>query len=271
MMPDDQLKQFTPAEVLSLLAYLAAPAQVPVLADEKNASTLFNGRDLTGWQGNMDLWSVENGELVGRSQGLKKNEFLISDMAATNFKLSFEVKLVGNAGNSGVQFRSTPQEHGVKGYQADIGEGWWGKLYEEEGRALLWPKSGEEHVKKGEWNKYEIVADGSQVKTYINGQLCVDLDDAPGARRGIFALQLHSAAPPKFASAVSSWSQSSRNGTLSLSYNLLSESQLCTKNYLRKLCACPHELTHRYQQQRRTMGLPSVWTLLPWQSGLLER
>ena len=192
MMPDDQLKQFTPAEVLALLAYLGAPAQVPVLADEKNAANLFNGRDLTGWQGNMELWSVDNGELVGRSQGLKKNEFLISDMAAANFKLTFEVKLVGNAGNSGVQFRSTPEEHGVKGYQADIGEGWWGKLYEEEGRGLLWPKSGEEHVKKGQWNKYEIVADGRQIKTYINGELCVDLDDAPGARRGIFALQLHS-------------------------------------------------------------------------------
>ena len=195
MMPDDQLKQFTPAEVLALLAYLSAPAQVPVLADEKNASTFFNGRDLTGWQGNAELWSVENGELVGRSQGLKKNEFLISEMAAANFKLSFEVKLVGNAGNSGVQFRSAPEEHGVKGYQADIGEGWWGKLYEEEGRGLLWPKSGEEHVKKNEWNKYEIVADGRQIKTYINGQLCVDLDDAPGARRGIFALQLHSGGP----------------------------------------------------------------------------
>ncbi len=195
MMPDDQLKQFTPEEVLALLAYLAAPAQVPVLADDKNAATLFNGRDLTGWQGNAELWSVDGGEIVGRSQGLKENEFLVSEMAATNFKLSFEVKLVGNAGNSGVQFRSTPQEHGVKGYQADIGEGWWGKLYEEEGRGLLWPKSGEEHVKKGEWNKYEIVADGRQVKTYINGQLCVDLDDAPGARRGIFALQLHSGGP----------------------------------------------------------------------------
>ncbi len=195
MMPDDQLKQFTPAEVLALLAYLAAPAQVPVLADEKNAMNLFNGRDLTGWQGNTELWSVENGEVVGRSQGLKKNEFLISDMAASNFKLTFEVKLVGNAGNSGVQFRSTPEEHGVKGYQADIGEGWWGKLYEEEGRGLLWPKSGEEFVKKDEWNKYEIVADGRQVKTFLNGQPCVDLDDAPGARRGIFALQLHSGGP----------------------------------------------------------------------------
>ena len=48
------------------------------------------------------------------------------------------------------------------------------------------------HVKKGEWNHYEIEADGSHIRTWINGQLCVDLDDPDGKRRGIFALQLHS-------------------------------------------------------------------------------
>ncbi len=195
MMPDDQLKQFKPREVVALLAYLATSQQVPILADKNNAATLFNGKDLTGWRGDEKLWSVENGELVGKSEGLKKNEFLVSELAADNFKLEFEVKLVNNEGNSGVQFRSEPQEHGVRGYQADIGKGWWGKLYEEEGRALLWPKSGEEHVRLGEWNKYEIIADGRRIQTKINGQLCVDLDDAPGARRGIFALQLHSGGP----------------------------------------------------------------------------
>ncbi|MGN6136510.1 MAG: PVC-type heme-binding CxxCH protein, partial [Aureliella sp.] len=192
MMPDDQLKQFSPKEVVALLAYLGAPAQVPILADEKNAATLFNGKDLSGWHGTDGLWSVENGELVGRTSGLKKNEFLVSDLAAANFKLVFEVKLVDNAGNSGVQFRSQSMEHGVKGYQADIGAGWWGKLYEEEGRGLLWKESGEEYVKLGDWNTYEIVADGRRIQTRINGHLCVDLDDAPGPRLGIFALQLHS-------------------------------------------------------------------------------
>lgn len=195
MMPDDQLKQFTPDEVLALITYMGTPAQVPLLADEKNAMNLFNGKDLSGWRGAEELWSVENGELVGRSSGLKHNEFLVSDMAAANFKLTFEVKLVDNAGNSGVQFRSTPQEEGVQGYQADIGKGWWGKLYEEEGRGLLWPKSGEEYVKEGDWNSYEILANGRKIQTRINGNLCVDLDDAPGARRGIFALQLHSGGP----------------------------------------------------------------------------
>ena len=80
----------------------------------------------------------------------------------------------------------------MKGYQADIGPGWWGKLYEEHGRALLEAKGGEEFVKKGDWNHYEIVAAGSRVRTWINGNLCVDRDDPEGARRGVIGLQLHS-------------------------------------------------------------------------------
>jgi putative membrane-bound dehydrogenase-like protein len=194
VMPDDQLKQFQEHEVLALFAYLRDDQQVPMLATKENAAQLFNGRDLTGWTGDSQLWSVENGEIVGRTAGLSHNTFLIRDLAVEDFRLSFDVKLVDNAGNSGVQFRSQPIEgfEEVRGYQADVGVGWWGKLYEENGRALLWDKSGEEHVKPGEWNHYEIEAIGSRIRTWINGRPCVDLDDPDGARRGIIALQLHS-------------------------------------------------------------------------------
>ena len=195
MMPDDQLKQFSEHEIRSLIAYLRGRSQVPLLATQENAATLFNGKDLTGWTGDSELWSVEHGAIVGRTQGLGHNEFLVSDMAARDFRLTLEVKLVDNAGNSGIQFRSTPHNGEVRGYQADIGAGWWGKLYEELGRALLWDKSGEAHVKPGEWNTYEIVARGSHIRTSINGELCVDLEDPAGARQGIFALQLHSGGP----------------------------------------------------------------------------
>ena len=62
--------------------------------------------------------------------------------------------------------------------------------------ALLVEQVGrEDHVKADDWNDYEIVASGSKIRTWINGQSCVDLDDPPGARRGIFALQLHSGGP----------------------------------------------------------------------------
>lgn len=194
MMPEDQLKQYSEEEILSLIAYLRGRAQVPMKATKENASLLFNGRDLTGWSGDPKLWSVESGEIVGRSPGLPHNTFLVSDLAAGDFKLSFDVKLTPNSGNSGVQFRSRPLQGftEVRGYQADIGEGWWGKLYEEHGRALLWEKSGEEHVYPGEWNHYEIEADGSRIRTWINGKPCVDLDDPAGKRSGIIALQIHS-------------------------------------------------------------------------------
>jgi hypothetical protein len=80
----------------------------------------------------------------------------------------------------------------MKGYQADIGVGWWGKLYEENGRGLLWDKSGEAFLKPGQWNDYEVVAVGSRLRTYLNGKECVNLDDPSGARAGITAFQLHS-------------------------------------------------------------------------------
>ena len=197
MMPEDQLKQFSPPEVLSLFAYLMGKSQVPMRATKENAGQFFNGTDLAGWTGDPKLWSVENGEIVGRSPGLEHNSFLMSDLAAKDFRLSLEIKLVDDVGNSGVQFR-TESLNGyeeVQGPQADAGPGWWGKLYEENGRQLLSDKSGEEHVKKGEWNQYEIRAEGHHIQTWINGKPCVDLEDPAGKMSGVFALQIHSGVP----------------------------------------------------------------------------
>ncbi|HEY7329618.1 MAG TPA: PVC-type heme-binding CxxCH protein [Gemmataceae bacterium] len=196
MMPDDLLKPLSDDEVRSLIAYLRHPSQVPMLATPDNAKDFFNGKDLTGWDGDAKLWSVENGEIVGKSPGLKRNEFLKSQMQAADFRLTLKVKLTPNKENSGIQFHSMALPDGeMRGPQADAGAGWWGKLYEENGRGLLWDKSGEAHVKADEWNEYEIVAEGSRVRTYINGKLCVDLNDAALSRRGIFALQIHAGGP----------------------------------------------------------------------------
>jgi putative membrane-bound dehydrogenase-like protein len=196
MMPDDILKPLAEREVRSLVAYLASAAQTAQLATADTAPNLFNGRDLTLWQGDPALWKVEQGELVGRSTGLDHNEFLKSELLVGDFRLEFSVLLADNQGNSGVQFRSQVLPDGsVQGYQADIGPGWWGKLYEEHGRGLLWDRSGENHVQPGQWNAYVVEAQGSRIRTWINGQLCVDLDDPPGARQGIIALQLHSGGP----------------------------------------------------------------------------
>ncbi len=196
MMPEGLLAGLKKDEVRDLIAYLGSARQVPVLADAKNATTLFNGKDLAGWAGDEKLWHVENGEIVGKTDGLKRNEFLFSRMAAADFKLTFKIKLANNAGNSGMQFRSQALNDGeAKGYQADVGAGWWGKLYEENGRGLLWQQSGEQYVKPNDWNDYEIVAVGSHIVLSINGHKCGEIDDIDGAKRGVFGIQLHAGGP----------------------------------------------------------------------------
>ena len=197
MMPEGLLTALTDQEVRDLLYYLRQPAQAPLLGSKENLNLFFNGVDLTGWDGNPDLWTVENGTIIGKSaRGLGHNEFLTSQMQWDDFRLTLEVKLTPNAENSGIQFRSRPQSSGeVKGYQADIGKGWWGKLYEELGRGLLWDQAGDIHVKPGDWNTYEILARGHRIKTALNGNLCVDLEDNDGDLQGMIALQLHSGGP----------------------------------------------------------------------------
>ncbi len=192
MMPEDQLKQFSPKEIRSLIAYLGGKTQVPMRANAETAGLMFNGKDLSHWSSSDDLWKVDQGEIVGQTSGIDHNNWLISDLEVGDFRFTVDVLLVDNLGNSGIQFRSSATEGEVSGYQADVGAGWWGKLYEEHGRGLLWDKSGETHVAEGQWNTYEIVAVGSKISTSINGELCVELDDPKGARRGIIAFQLHS-------------------------------------------------------------------------------
>src|SRR5439155_17377968 len=107
-----------------------------------------------------------------------------------------KVKLVPNKENSGIQFRSAPLPDGeMRGPQADVGAGWWGKLYEESGRGLLVKEGGEKHVKPDDWNEYVVEAKGAHVRTWINGQPCVDYEDEKMSKRGLIAFQLHSGRP----------------------------------------------------------------------------
>ena len=160
----------------------------------------FNGKNLDGWQGNRKYWSVQDGEIVGESKAdIPGNEFLWSPEKVKNFYLSFRVKLTPDSGNSGVQFRSRPGAGGFAiGYQADIGKGSWGCLYEEHGRAFLdWPAVGEKQVKPGAWNDYEILAVGHRIWTAVNGVISVAIDDPQGALSGQISLQLHAGPPMK--------------------------------------------------------------------------
>ena len=197
MMPDDLTKTLSEQQVKNLFAYLKYPQQVPLLYDADTAKEFFNGKDLAGWDGDKEVWGVENGEIVGKTaKGLKANTFLKSAGDVTDFKLTLKVKLVPNDANSGVQFRSVPIEGGeMRGPQADIGKGWWGKLYEESGRGLLVKEGGEKFVKEGDWNEYAVEAVGPKVKIWINGELAADTTDEQLARRGVVGLQVHSGGP----------------------------------------------------------------------------
>ncbi len=159
-------------------------------------TAFFNGTDLTGWQGNMQYWRVEDGAIVAQSDGsLTKNEFLWSGAESRDFYLAVDVLLEPNTGNGGVQFRSQKiDERGqAQGYQGDIGQDVWGRLYHEHGRGKLdWTDRAEQVVKPGEWNRLEILAIGPAIWTAINGKLGVAfLDFGKDERTGLFAFQLH--------------------------------------------------------------------------------
>ena len=134
--------------VLAVLTTATLPPSAAVAAESDDAGfvSLFNGRDLTGWQGNPDLWSVEDACITGRTKAdpkLTHNTFLVStndDVA--DFELRFSYKIVN--GNSGVQYRSKVLEQGkfgpiVGGYQADFeaDKTYSGILYEERMRGIL--------------------------------------------------------------------------------------------------------------------------------------
>ena len=147
---------------------------------------------------------MQSSEIVGKSNGLKHNTFLVSDLAARDFKLSLDVKLLNNVGNSGVQFRTESIDgcKEVRGYQADIGEKYWGCLYDESRRNKILvqpPATFESTLKKGDWNEYTIRAEGDHVVLKMNGVTTVDYrePDADIARSGIVALQVHSGGPMK--------------------------------------------------------------------------
>ena len=214
--------------ITTLTALLAT--SILALAGEQQ---LFNGKDLTGWKGQPEFWSVKDGALTGQTTKetpVKENTFLIWDGQVGDFELTFKYKIVdenGTAagfGNSGVQYRSKvvkPEYSVVAGYQADfeVGKTYSGILYEEKGRGILAQRGQKTVIKDGakpevvgevgksdeiqagikpaDWNEYRVVAQGGHLQHFINGKQTVDVVDesAVGAKTGVLALQLHAGAP----------------------------------------------------------------------------
>jgi hypothetical protein len=156
-----------------------------------DAAAFFNGLDLSGWQGRKDLWKVENGEIVGKAAPLSGYEYLVHSRPVKDFRLVLEVKLAGERGNGGLQFRSDMFETtDMKGLQADVGPGAWGKLIERNGRGPLVETGAEEAVHSGDWNLYEILATGRRIQLALNGRKCADFADPQPDRPGLIGLQM---------------------------------------------------------------------------------
>ncbi|MBI5758227.1 MAG: DUF1080 domain-containing protein [Planctomycetales bacterium] len=164
--------------------------------------SLFNGKDLTGWEGDKTLFRAEDGMIVGDSKGIKHNEFLATTKSYGDFELRLEFRLLDGKGNTGVQFRSkrVPNNTEVSGYQADLGEKYWGCLYDESRRnkVLVQAPEGLAKVLKPDgWNSYVIRAEGDHITLAINGFKTVDYRETEAniARDGIIAVQVHSGPP----------------------------------------------------------------------------
>ena len=179
-----------------LLLFVCAAHAAPV--------ALFDGKTLNGWEGEKThVWRVEDGAIVGGSmEGNPQNEFLSAKTPYRNFILTLEYKLVGTEGfvNGGVQFRSKRLDkpaNEMSGYQADIGAGHSGWLYDESRRKVTLAKSRlgvvEQAEKPGDWNKYEIRAEGDRIRLFLNGTLTVDYTEREVGieKDGLIALQIH--------------------------------------------------------------------------------
>ena len=203
---------------------------------EKGFDYIFNGKDLTGWEGDLSLWSVRNGCIVGETTEIlqiKGSSFLTwTNGIIDDFELKLCFKIEGKNANSGIQYRSKylPEQGKWKlgGYQADFDADneYTGILYEASGRGVM-TKRGEKVIllpdkksqsqkvnkngnspplqdngliKTGQWYEYRIIAKEYNFIHIINNHLTVDVidkDKINRARKGLLGFQLHDGHPMK--------------------------------------------------------------------------
>jgi len=165
---------------------------------------LFDGKTFEGWDGDTaKTWRIENGEIVGGSltEKVPHNEFLATKKSYGNFELRVMFKLTGTEGqiNGGVQIRSEriPAHFEMISYQADMGEKYYGALYDESRRKKVLASPAEDVIAKAlklnEWNEYRIRCEGRHIQLWVNGVQTVDYTepDETIVQKGRIAVQIH--------------------------------------------------------------------------------
>lgn len=215
------MTQLRPTLFTSLLLL---PLLVVTVTAQEQSQSLFNGKDLSGWAGKSEFWTVKDGAIFGQTtkdKPTKGNTFLVwQGGEVADFVLKAKVRFSGN--NSGVQYRSelvgNADDFVVKGYQADLHPKpeYFGMLYAEkwrgivaqrfqrvivgqDGKSQIVGEVGDKNQKlvDSEWNELTIIAFGNRQVHLVNSVVTMDLtDNHPEAKRkGILALQLHAGAP----------------------------------------------------------------------------
>ena len=200
---------------------------------EEGFKSMFDGKDLAGWDGSPDLWSVKDGAITGQTtmeHPAKENTFLIyTNSQPGDFELRCSYKIVANNdvgfANSGIQYRSKIVKASywvISGYQADMEAGptYSGIMYEEKARGILATrgqkvlihadgkkevvgsvgksKEIQASIKKEGWNDYVVIAKGNHLQHFINGHQTIDIVDeqeSAAAKSGVIALQIHKGQP----------------------------------------------------------------------------
>jgi hypothetical protein len=211
MLPSDIIgRGESSMRILSFLTALVVSASsvLPVgqSLDKRAPVPIFDGKSFSGWEGNRAIFRIEQGAIVGGSlhDKIARNEFLCTTRTYGDFELRVRVKLLGgDAANAGIQFRTRriPDNHEVIGYQADLGQNYWGSLYDESRRkkTLKSPDAAQIKgvVRVGDWNDYVIRAEGTRIRLWLNGVQTVDYteEDPSIDTTGVIAVQIH-AGPP---------------------------------------------------------------------------
>lgn len=167
--------------------------------------SLFDGKSLKGWEAKEGVWRVEDGAVTTGSHSKKfpRNEWICTEKKYANFDLTLKIKCSGDPKtgliNSGIQVRSARLPNGsVAGYQIDCGKGWFGKIYDEHRRGLVYPKPVDEaalakSIDLYGWNTYRILAEGPRIQVWINGTKASDYTEKNSniPLDGIIAPQIH--------------------------------------------------------------------------------